>query len=227
MPKCLKLDSGPGMDKVSAEKFLMDQFPPKYRSTIPTALKGAYAAANLMIKADPILQVKSAEDNRGRIIQWAVDLAVEKLLKTQAWPFDYRWKSFAHPTGHYLEIRLSHSVMSVSQIATPYKQPRNVVFRENARLNNEPFFDLDEFRDEREVRGLPHFLLTHGYQDLSFAYVAVPHSLHRRNYIYQTPNLMKMPHLVPSEEPAVEETEFEAAMELKQEIEKWRREHGE
>jgi hypothetical protein len=172
------------------------------------------------------LQVPSADDNRGRIISWAVDFAIERLIKSGQWPFDYEWKQFAQPTGRYLEVRLSHSVLSISQVTNPGKQPRNVVFRENGRLNNEPFFDLDEFREEREVQGLPHFLLIHGHQELNFAHLAVPHSLHLRDYIYRSPNLMNMPHEVPIDAPPVEETEFEAAMTLKEEIERWRKDHG-
>lgn len=215
------------MDAVSAQHFLLDQVPTKYRTLIPTTLKSAYAAVAVLVKQEPILQVTSAEDNRGRLISWAVDLGFERLLKRQRWPFEYRWKTFAEPTGRYLEIRLSHSVMSISQVAAPGKQPRNVTFRENGRLNNEPFFDLDEFKDEREVHGLPHFLLVHGYQELNFSYLGVPHALHKRDYIYRTPNLMMLPHEVPVDAPAVEETEFDAAMTLKEEIEKWRRDHGE
>lgn len=215
------------MDTVSAEHFLLDQFPVKHRPSIPTTLKTAYSAAGLLISQEPILQVPSAEDNRGRIISWAVDLAIERLIKTGQWPFDCQWKEFAQPTGHYLEVRLSHSVLSVSQVSNSRKQPRNVVYRENGRLNNEPFFDFDEFRKELEVQGLPHFLLVHGHQELTFSHLAVPHALHRRDYIYRTPNLMNMPHEVPIDAPPVEVTEFEAAMTLKEEIEKWRKDHGE
>jgi hypothetical protein len=118
-------------------------------------------------------------------------------------------------------------VLSISQVKNPEKQPRSVVFRENARLNNEPFFDLEEFKDEREVRGLPHFLLIHGHQELAFAHLGVPHTQHDRNWLYRTGNLMMMPHVVPSEMPPVEHTEFDAAMTLKEEIEKWQKDHGE
>lgn len=215
------------MDTVSAEHFLVDQFPLKLRPTIPTTLKGAYAAAGLLISQEPILQIASADDNRGRILSWAVDFAIERLIKTGKWPFDYEWKKFAKPTGRYLEVRLSHSVLSISQVADPKKQPRNVVFRENGRLNNQPLFDFDEFRDEEEVQGVPHFLLVHGHQELNFAHLAVPHSLHHRDYIYRTPNLMMIPHEVPMDAPPIEETEFEAVMMLKEEIEKLRRDHGE
>lgn len=215
------------MDTVSAEHFLLDQFPLRLRPTIPTTLRAAYAAADLVIDAEPILKVKSADDNRGRIVSWAVDLAAERLIQTGQWPFDYEWKKFAKPTGHYLRIRLPHSFMSISQVSDPTKQPRNVVFRENARLNNEPFFDLAEFRMDQETRGRPHFLLTHGHQELTFAHLAVPHSQHQRNYIYRTPNLLNLPHQVPVDAPAIEETDFEAVLLLKEEIEKRIRDHGE
>jgi hypothetical protein len=174
---------------------------------------------------EPILNVPSAVDNRGRIISWATDLAFEKLLQSKQWGFDYRWCDFALPTGRYLEIRLSHSVLSLSQVANPNKQPRNVTFRENGRLNNEPFFDLDEFRDEREVSGLPHFILIHGHQRLAFAHVGVPHSEFRRDWIYRTPNLLTMPHAVVSDLPPQEKTDFQGAMLLKEEIDRWRKDH--
>jgi hypothetical protein len=219
------------MDTVSAEHFLLDQIPMVRRPAIPTTLRTAYAAADVMIAGEPILQIESARDNRGRIVQWAVDFAFKRLIDTGEWPFAYRWRSFAKPTGRYLEIRFSHSVMSISQVADARKQPRDVVFRGNARLNNEPFFDLPEFADERSVRGLPHFLLVHGYQELAFAHLGVPPAHHQRGYIYRTPNLMLMPHEIvvgPGDHrPPIEDTDIDATMTLKDEIEKWRRDHDE
>jgi hypothetical protein len=214
------------MDTVSAEDFLRDQVPLAARALIPTTLKTAYSAAQLIARQEPILQVPSAVDNRGRLVSWAADFAFEILLRSGQWGFDYRWRDFAHPTGRYLEIRLSHSVLSISQVSNSGKQPRNVAFRENKRLNNQPFFDLDEFKDERTVHGLPHFILIHGHQDLTFAHLGVPHSEFRRDWIYKTPNLMNLPHPVSSDLPPTETTEFDAAMQLKQEIEKWAEENG-
>jgi hypothetical protein len=215
------------MDTVSAEHFLLDQVPVLSRALIPPTLKTAYAAVNILVAQEPILQVVSAGQNKGRLVSFATDLGFERLIKTGQWPVDYRWRNYAKPTGRYLEVRLSHSVLSISQVKNPEKQPRSVVFRENARLNNEPFFDLEEFKDEREVRGLPHFLLIHGHQELAFAHLGVPHTQHDRNWLYRTGNLMMMPHVVPSEMPPVEHTEFDAAMTLKEEIEKWQKDHGE
>jgi hypothetical protein len=214
------------MHTVSAERFLLDQIPIVHRALIPTTLKTAYSAARVMAKNEPILQVPSAENNRGRLISWAVDFGFERLIKTGQWPVDYRWRNFAKPTGRYLEIRLSHSVLSISQISNPKQQPRDVVFRENARLENRQFTLFPELEEDREISGLPHFLLVHGYQDLSFAHITVPHVDHGRGYLYRTPNLMMMPHAVPADEPLPEDTDAEAIITLKEEIEKWQRDHG-
>lgn len=212
------------MNPVNAEQFLNDQLPPAHRADIPTTLQLAYAAGKMLCEQEPILQVTSAVDNRGRIISWAVDLAFQRLIETGKWPYDFSWKSFARPTGRYLQIRLSHSVMSISQVEYPDFQPRNVAFRANARITNQQWLFDDE---EHEVQGRPGFLLLHGYQTLTFAHVAVPHKEHRDGFIYRTPNLMALPHEVPEPFPPAEETDHEAILSLKEEIEKWQRDHGE
>jgi hypothetical protein len=168
------------MDFVTAEQFLLNQIPIRHRILFPPVFKSAYAAVETIVKAEPVLQEPSAEDNRGRIVSWAVDRGFRRLIESGTWPVDYRWAFFAKPTGRYLQVRLSHSLLSISQVADPTIQPRDVVFRQNARINNrEPYFALPEFDDTRAVAGLPSFLLIHGYQELAFAHIGVPHPIHR------------------------------------------------
>ena len=219
------------MDPGIAEQFLLDQVPSRYRALIPPILKDARSAAAILARAEPVLQVPSAEDNHGRLISWAVDLGIQKLIELGRWPVTYRWRSFARPTGRYLQIVLSHSVMSISQVGDPTIQPRDVRFRQNARLNNQPSFNLHEFDDTRKVAGLPSFLLVHGRTvrgdlDEDFAHIGIPHPVHSQDYIYKTPNLMNLPYPVELELPPVEDTESDAVMTLKEEIEKWRRDNG-
>ena len=215
------------MDIPTAEQFLLNQVPLRHRILFPPVLKSAYAAVDAIVKAEPVLQIPSAEDNRGRIVSWAVDHGFKRLIESGAWPVDYRWSYFAKPTGRYLQIRLSHSALSVSQVADPTIQPRDVIFRQNARLNNrEPYFALKEFDDTRFVVGLPSFLFIHGHQELAFAHIGVPHPIHRRDYIYRTPNLLTLPHEIPSDLPPVEDTDTEEVMSLKEEIDRWRRDNG-
>ncbi|MGY3237973.1 hypothetical protein ACVWZ4_001368 [Bradyrhizobium sp. USDA 4472] len=208
-----------------AEAFLRDQIPLALRSFIPATLKTAYEAAALLIADEPILNVTSAQDNRGRIIQWAVDLGFERLCRSGQWPFDLRWRWFERPTGRYLEILPSHSAVTISQVSDPSKQPRDVAFRANKRLNGQGWL-AGLKPDGEEAGGTPHILLFHGYQTLNFAHLGLPREDQQKGYHYRTPNLMLMPHVVTSPEPPPEDTDIEAVVTLKEEIDKWRRDNG-
>ncbi|WP_353200385.1 hypothetical protein [Sandarakinorhabdus sp.] len=215
------------MQIVSPHLFLQDQFPKQFWPLIPSTLRTAYDAAKLLAAEEPILQIETALDNHGRLISWAVDLGFKRLIESGRLPFDFRWRSFAKPTGRYLEIRLPHSVLSISQVSDSQNQPRNVEFRRNGRLNNEPYFDLPEFESEQQVRGLPHLLITHGHQTLEFAHLGVPHPIHSRGFRYQSPNLMQMPHELADDLPPAEntDTDFEALGLLKQDLEQWQKDN--
>lgn len=208
-----------------AEAFLLDQIPQQYRALIPATLKSAYDAAALATKDEPIFNVPSAIDNRGRVIQWSVDLAFERLVKAGKWPYDIRWQQYEKPTGRYLEIRPSHCVLTISQVANPRKQPRDVRFRENMRLSAQGW--LAGMAPESDSSGgLPHVLLMHGHQTLNFAHLAIPKGDHASGFHFRTGNLMTMPHVVSEPEVAIEDTDVEAVLVLKEEIDKWRKDHG-
>ncbi len=205
-----------------SEAFLIDQIPLTKRSIIPTALKQAYSAAELIIERERILSVQSAKANRGRIIQWAVDLAFEKLVDSDQFGIDRRWRFFNRPTGCYLEILFSHSALTISQVADPTKQPRDVGFRKNKRLASQ--ISMAFLQDEPSGwNGVPHVLLLHGHQSPDFAHLAIPHPLHGHGFQHRSSNLMLMAHEVPQSMVAMEETDFDAVMTLKEEIDRLRR----
>jgi hypothetical protein len=211
-----------------AEAFLKDQVSTKQRALVPATLKTAYQAATILIQNEIILNVPSAQDNHGRIIQWAVDVGFQRLCESGQWPFDFRWRYFERPTGRYLEIRPSHSVITISQVADPAVQPRDVLFRENKRLSGQGWLrGLPQPESENPVGGEPHILLTHGHQTLHFAHLGMPKGEHDKGYHYRTPNLMLMPHVVSSPEPPPEDTDIEAIITLKEEIDKWRKDNAE
>jgi hypothetical protein len=213
------------MDVEGARAFLNDQFPIRQQIMLPPVFRAAYAAVELLAKDSPFLKVPSATFNRGRLVTWAVDHGVENLIKSGQWNVDYRWRTFGapKPTGSYLEIRFSHSVMTISQVADPTRQPRDVVFRENARLFNSPLLPFEELQTEPRVLGLPGLLLIHGHQDLSFLHGAMPHAERKRRYICRTPNLLTLPYEVTQTGPPTEDTSFNDTMTLKEEIAKWLR----
>ena len=207
-----------------SEAFLLDQIPVASRAIVPTTLKNAYDAANLIIRSEPTFQVESAQANKGRIIQWATDFAFERLVKNGTWGRDCRWRSYEKPTGRYLEILFSHSALTISQVANPTIQPRDVGFRRNKRLNTQ--ITMDILKDEREdTSGLPHILLLHGHQSLDFAHLAIPEPMHGQGFQHKSSNLMLMAHAVPEPDVPMEDTDIEAVMTIKEEIDRWRRDN--
>ena len=206
------------------EAFMLDQIPVVDRAVVPTTLKNAYAAAALVTKDEPIFNVESAIANRGRVIQWAVDTAFEKLVKSGQWGRDFRWRSFEKPTGRYLEVLFSHSALTISQVSTPSIQPRDVGFRRNKRLQSQ--ITMDFMRDEPvDTTGLPHILLLHGHQSLDFAHLAIPDPMHWQGFQHKTANLLLMAHAVAEPDVPMEYTDIEAVMTLKEEIDRWRRDN--
>jgi hypothetical protein len=216
------------------EQFLLDQIPNKIRRLIPQKLRIAYEAAELLVGNTPMLQIPTAKDDRGRINSWAVDFAIKGLIESQEWSADFRWQPFARPTGVYLEIILPHSRLTISQVPIWNEQPRNVVFRQNARLGNYQFrlpgfeTDEDDASGATNASGPISLLLVHGYKQLEFAHIGIPQKHHEMGYIYQTPNLMRMLYEVaPPESPPPEvEVNLDELMSLKEEIERRLRDDG-
>jgi hypothetical protein len=216
------------MKPVNPRHFLDDQFPRALRPLIPATLRTAYRAAEDLIADNPILSMAEIRGERGRLVSYAVDFAFNRLVESGALPFDKSWEFFERPTGRYLALRASHSVITISQIADPTKQPRNVLFRQSARTSNAPFFDLPEFAEEDDVVGEPHILITHGYQALSFAHLCMPDPDHRNGYRFRSENLLNLPHVIAAEGPPPEDTDvdFESIELLKEDIDRHRRDHG-
>jgi hypothetical protein len=73
---------------------------------------------------------------------------------------------------------------------------------------------------------LPHILLIHGHQTLDFIHLGIPHGQHSAGNIYRTPNLLNIPHDVTAQQAQEENTDIEAMMSLREEIERWQRENG-
>ena len=94
------------MDIAGTKVFLVDQVPLAQQVLLPPVFRSAYAAVRDIVKDIPFLSVPSATFNRGRLITWAVDHAIENLIRSGRWNVDYRWASFGepNPTGKYLEI---------------------------------------------------------------------------------------------------------------------------
>ncbi len=213
------------MSPIIAKRFVDAELPPSQRVVIAPALRSAYAAVDQLYQQEPLFSVESAIIGKGHIVAWAVDRQIERLLVSGQLPYDYRWSPFERPTGKYLQIRLPMSTLSVSQLALPTDVPRHAHFRQNRILSNAPFLNLEGFEEESQIGGLPHLLLAHGYQQLSFAHLGVLHpEPHRFGWIYRTPNLLKEVHVVETDMPSEEAADAEAVVTLRDEIARWVRE---
>jgi hypothetical protein len=213
------------LSPIIAKRFVDAELPPAQRAVIAPALRAAYAAVDNLYEQEPLFSVESAIIGRGHIVAWAVDRQIERLLLSGQLPYDYRWSPFERPTGKYLQIRLPMSTLSISQLALPIDVPRHAHFRQNRILSNAPFLNLEGFEEEAQIGGLPHLLLTHGYQQLSFAHLGVLHpEPHRFGWIYRTPNLLKEVHVVDTDMPSEEAADAEAVVTLRDEIARWVRE---
>jgi hypothetical protein len=210
---------------VSPEAFVKDQIPYSSWPAFPTILKTAYKAVEDIVANNAMLNVASAQDNKGRLLTWAVDLGIERAIKQGTIDCDYRWKPFARPTGRFLEMRFSHSIATISQVKNPRVQPRNVVFRQNAKISNTGslFEGMEGFEDE--ISGLPHILLVHGHQSLDFSYLGIPSAYSKTKYEWLSNNLMNMPHEIASELPPSEDTDssLDGLELLKEDIARWER----
>ena len=111
-------------------------------------------------------------------------------------------------------------------------QPRDVVFRHNARLGNHQFpllgFEADDEVDAETATGPISLLLVHGHKQLHFAHFGIPHAYHQRGYVYQTPNLMQVLYEVgpPDSAPPEKEVSVDELMSLKEEIARHLKDHG-
>ena len=109
---------------------------------------------------------------------------------------------------------VAHAIPSVGFMAQVYRRVRLLV---------SPTIVGVQLTDQQRTAQAP----THGYRDLHFAHFGVPHAYNFRQFVYQTDNLLALPHDVSPDTAQVENTDFEDTMTLKEEIEKWRKDHGE
>ena len=199
------------------ENFLNEQFPLSTQTRIVSALKKAYRAIDQLVDDIPLLQVTSAQFNHGRLKSWASDYYIEALLKDGLLPYEYRWEYFDKPTGKFLRIHLPDARLIISQVSCSYAPPRFANFRANAILDNQPFLFPEMEMERQKTLGTPTFILVHGHKDLSFVRIGLPHPS-QQAYIFQTDNLLKMPHIIEADKPQPEAMDTEGLVTLKEEI---------
>jgi hypothetical protein len=175
--------------------FLDEQFPISVRRQVPVALRRAYHAVDDLMSATPWLMTTSGRFQRGDLIVKAVEYEFLRLAESGALPFEPAWEDYAAPTGKHLVLRNDQACVTINQIEAEGKKPRKAVFRHSLGLSNMPFLFPEWNQESRDRAGLKHALILHGYQDLKFAFFAIPNPDANRLIEY-TDNLLKIPHPV-------------------------------
>lgn len=192
--------------------YIYSEFPPKYLCLIPSMLNSAYHFVESLYKENPVFDTPGAHNGKGDIIAYAVEYGMIKLIETGQLPFTFKSVSFEKPTGKYLQIQLPHSTLSINQIISPHAMPRLAQFRNNRTLNNQlmlPGFEIEE------DNSTPHMLLVHGYQNLNFAFIGIPHPTNK-SWVTQTPNLMLQSNIDTKIFPEEEAVNIEVTISLKE-----------
>lgn len=200
-----------------ASKFIDAEITPATRAMFPKACRQAYDAVDQWVQENKWLTIPTVQ--KGHLRAWAVDFALTQLMESGVWPVRrYEWADFTRPTGKYLKIFTTNAILTVSQLADASSQPRRAVFRQNAAFNNQPFL-FAEFAPEMP-EDIPHLILSHGYQELAFIQVGMPHPEDKNSWLASTPNILSEIHDASSDLAPPEAIGVEPVLKIKQQLAK-------
>lgn len=185
-----------------AQDLLAEHFPAETRRLLVPALRRGYAAVDRLMDAEPIFVTPAGRFHKGDLNVLAVELEINRLTVAGHLPFEATWEYYDAPTGKHLVLRSNSLRMTINQVKVMGQKPRPAAFRASYGLPNMRYL-FDDWNEtvERE-NNLPHVLLLHGYQDLSFAQLAVPNPA-ANDLIECSANLLNECHVI--EEPVAEE----------------------
>jgi hypothetical protein len=174
-----------------AQELIDDEFPEIYRPLIPAALKRAYASADQAYDRLDFLNTPSGRFHRGDLIVIAAEAEFMRLMREEHLPFEPSWDDYASPTGKHLVMRSPGAHITINQVDYPHKKPRWAQFREDFGTPNAEYL-FEEWNEERRADlSRKHILLLHGYGNLRFSNLAVPHP--KMNcLIWWTSDLLKL-----------------------------------
>jgi hypothetical protein len=176
-----------------AQDLIDSEFPEIYRPLIPAALKRAYASADEAYERLDYLGTPSGRFHRGDLIVLATEFEFLRLMKESHLPFEPVWNDYASPTGKHLVMVSPSAKITISQVEYPHKKPRSAKFRDDLAVPNTPYLFKDWNEERERDDSKKHILLLHGYSDLRFSNLAMPHP-QQNKLIWWTDNLLKLPH---------------------------------
>lgn len=185
-----------------AQELLAEHFPTETRRLLVPALRRGYAAVDRLMEAEPIFATPAGKFHKGDLNVLAVELELHRLTVAGRLPFEATWEYYEAPTGKHLVLRSSAVRVTINQVKFLGQKPRPAAFRDSYGLPNMRYLFNDWNEAAERENNLPHVLLLHGYQDLSFAQLGVPNPA-ANDLIECTANLLNEPYEVT--EPVAEE----------------------
>lgn len=185
-----------------AQDLLAEHFPPETRRLLVPALRRGYAAVDRLMEIEPIFATPAGRFQKGDLNVLAVELELHRLTTAGRLPFETAWEYYEAPTGKHLVLRSDAVRVTINQVKFMGQKPRHAAFRGSFGLPNMRYLFADWNEAAERENHLPHVLLLHGYQDLSFAQLGVPNPS-ANDLIECTSNLLWEPHEVA--EPVAEE----------------------
>jgi hypothetical protein len=132
---------------------------------------------------------------RGDLIVIATEFEFVKLIKEGHLPYEPCWDDYACPTGKHLVMRSPAAQITINQVDCPHKKPRWASFRDKFGVPNTEYLFSEWNEERRRESARKHVLLLHGYGQLRFSNLAVPHPTENK-LIWWTDDLLKSPHEV-------------------------------
>ncbi|HEX4083782.1 MAG TPA: hypothetical protein VHY22_02635 [Chthoniobacteraceae bacterium] len=198
-----------------SEQFIESEIPPSVRLHFPKVIQTAYGIVREIRREHRWLAGKSVVE--GHMRAWAVDFGFSQLIESGKWtPRKVDWPKYPNETGAYLRIFTQNAVVTVSQLVNCWEPPRKALFRDNARFLNERY--LFEYMEPERVNDMGHLIIGHGYQQLSFVQVAMPHPENRHAWLASSRNILNELHDASSDLAPVEEVAADTAMQIKSDL---------
>jgi len=171
---------------------IQEEFPESHQRFIGPALMRAYSSASTVFELVEWLDNPSGRLQRGDLIVKAAEFEFNKLIRTGQLPgLDPAWEDYAAPTGKHLVMRTRRALITINQVASINAPPRNAIFRSNFGVPNGEYLFPEWNAEAKQESERKHLLVLHGYHDLNFAAVAMPHPT-RHRLIARTDNLLDL-----------------------------------
>jgi hypothetical protein len=175
-----------------AQDLIDEEFPSIYRPLVPAALKRAYASVDQAIDKMDFLGTPSGKFHRGDLVVLATEFEFLRLVKEGTLPFDPVFEEYASATGKHLVLKSPRANITINQVDYPHKKPRWARFRDEMAVPTADYLFPDWNRAREEDATRKHVLLLHGYGQLRFSNLSVPHPSENR-LVWSTEDLMKLP----------------------------------